>query len=101
MGDNNDIKPKSPQPVITVTQALERARDSAEGARDPTVVQILDTALAEIRTKINAQPTSYVMTQDEFAVFNYFQRLFEGDQIAIAARKRYWDQYNTPATRTG
>ncbi|RDL38107.1 Uncharacterized protein BP5553_05540 [Venustampulla echinocandica] len=98
MGDSSDIKPEGSPSPITVTQALECARDSEEGARDPTIINILDTALADIRRKIDAQPTSYVMTRDEFAVFNYFQRCFEGDEVAVAARRRYWDQYNSPAT---
>lgn len=79
------------QSSITVPQALEIARDSEEGARDPTVVNVLEAALTAIWSKIEAQPTTYVMTRDEFAVFNYFQHRFVGHQVAVAARKRYWD----------
>ncbi|EKD16618.1 hypothetical protein MBM_05087 [Drepanopeziza brunnea f. sp. 'multigermtubi' MB_m1] len=88
--DNGDAKPQSASASI-VAQALEFARDSPEGAQDPTVVTVLGTALTEIWRKIEAQPASYVMTRDEFAVFNYFQDLFIGDQLAIAAKRRYWD----------
>jgi len=77
--------------VESVTQALEIARDSSEGAQDPTVKQILETALTEIWSRIQAQPSSYVMSREEFAVFNLFQKRFEGQELAIAARKRYWD----------
>jgi hypothetical protein len=31
------------------------------------------------------------MTREEFAVFNYFQHRFVGHDLAVAARKRYWD----------
>jgi hypothetical protein len=92
MGGNNGGTRQQPSPAITtVTQALEFARDSPEGAQDPIVATILETAVADIWRKIEAQPTSYVMTRDEFAVFNYFQDRFEGQQLATAARKRYWD----------
>jgi len=77
--------------VKSATQALETARDSSEGAQDPTVKQILETALTEIWSRIQAQPSSYVMSREEFAVFNLFQKRFEGQELAIAARKRYWD----------
>lgn len=77
--------------VTTVIQALEVARDSPEGAQDPTVIHILETAIADIWRKIQARPTSYVMTRNEFAVFNYFQNRFVGRQLATDARKRYWD----------
>lgn len=75
----------------TVAEALEIARESPDGAQDPTVSSILEGALARIWGKVQAQPNSYVMTRDEFAVFNFFQSRFIGNKVAIAARKRYWD----------
>jgi hypothetical protein len=77
----------------SVMQALEVARDSPEGAQDPSIKRILETALAGIWARIQAQPSSYVMTRDEFAVFNFYQDRFQGQRLAIAARKRYWDSW--------
>ncbi|RYP58078.1 hypothetical protein DL769_009110 [Monosporascus sp. CRB-8-3] len=74
-----------------VAHALEVARDSPEGSQDPKVRNILDTALVKIWAKLQAQPDTYVMTRDEFAVFNFFQHRFVGNELAVAARKRYWD----------
>ncbi|KAI1850643.1 hypothetical protein JX265_004353 [Neoarthrinium moseri] len=74
-----------------VAQALEIARESPDGAKDPFVSNILETALAQIWANVQAHPDSYIMSRDEFAVFNYFQHRFEGNKVAIAARKRYWD----------
>ncbi|PHH70670.1 hypothetical protein CDD82_6980 [Ophiocordyceps australis] len=82
--------PKSPQDAA-VAQALEIARDSPDGAADPTVSKILDSALATIWSKVQAQPDSYIMTRDEFAVFNFFQHRFVGNADAMAARSRFWD----------
>lgn len=90
MGNNGSTRQSSAQ-VTTVADALEAARESFEGAQDPNIVNILECAIASIWGKIEALPTSYVMTRDEFAVFNYFQTRFEGRQLAVAARKRYWD----------
>lgn len=75
----------------SVTQALEVARESADGALDPTICKILDNAVETIWGKINAKPNDYVMTRDEFAIFNYYQRDFRGNKIAVDAKKRYWD----------
>jgi hypothetical protein len=80
------------QQDATVAQALEIARESPDGAQDPTVSKILEQALASIWAKIQAEPGSYAMTRDEFAVFNFFQYRFAGNRTAIMARKRYWDQ---------
>ncbi|KAM3551603.1 hypothetical protein MY1884_007633 [Beauveria asiatica] len=79
-------------PVMSdVSQALEIARESPAGASDATVSRILDQAIASIWNKIQAQPDDYVMTRDEFSVFNYFQHRFNGDKTAVAARARYWN----------
>ena len=92
MGGNHRGTRQEPSPAVTsVAQALEIARDSPEGAQDPAVVRILEAALSEIWAKIQARPTSYIMTRDEFAVFNYYQSRFEGQPLASSARKRYWD----------
>lgn len=88
---NNGNTNSSSFPAVTsVTQALELARDSTERANDPAVKSILATELGEIWGKIQAQPTSYVMSREEFAVFNFYQDRFEGNQVAIEAKKRYW-----------
>ncbi|TQW00682.1 hypothetical protein V2A60_001738 [Cordyceps javanica] len=74
-----------------VSQALEIARESPAGASDPTVSKILDQAITHIWKKIQAKPDEYVMTRDEFSVFNYFQHRFVGDKTAMDARARYWN----------
>lgn len=82
---------KSPPQDSAVVQALEIARESPDGASDPTISRILEGALSQIWQKVQAAPASYVMSRDEFAVFNFFQYRFTGDKIAMSARKRYWD----------
>ncbi|KAG9506646.1 hypothetical protein J7337_000179 [Fusarium musae] len=73
-----------------VAQSLEIARENPDGASYPSIRDILESALEEIWTKLQDQPDSYIMTKDEFAVFNFFQHRFAGDKMAMAARKRYW-----------
>ncbi|CAG9999516.1 unnamed protein product [Clonostachys byssicola] len=87
-----------PQPVMAspshdaaVSQALEIARESPDGAQDPTISKILESALSHIWTKVQTHPDSYVMSRDEFAVFNFFQHRFAGQKVAVMAKKRYWD----------
>ena len=77
--------------TLSTSQALELARDSEEGAEDSVVVSVLENAINIIWGKVQSKPTTYVMTRDEFAVFNYFQSRFEGQPIAIEARRRYWN----------
>ncbi|KAJ4415468.1 hypothetical protein N0V82_007339 [Gnomoniopsis sp. IMI 355080] len=74
-----------------VAEALEIARDSYDGARDPIVSGILESALSQIWDRVMENPESYVMTTGEFAVFNFYQHRFMGNKIAIAARARFWN----------
>ncbi|KAF5579628.1 hypothetical protein FPANT_9560 [Fusarium pseudoanthophilum] len=78
----------------SVAQALEIAREGPDGSSDPTISNILENALKRIWYKVEMQPDSYVMTRDEFAVFNFFQDRFINSvnaKKAVDARKRYWD----------
>ncbi|KAI1498091.1 hypothetical protein F5X99DRAFT_342441 [Biscogniauxia marginata] len=84
------IAPVQASNSAEVAQALEIARESPDGARDPIISQILETYLSKVWGRVQAQP-DYVMSRDEFAVFNFFQHRFEGNEMAITARKRYWD----------
>ncbi|RGP74381.1 hypothetical protein FSPOR_1390 [Fusarium sporotrichioides] len=79
------------QQDASVAQALEIARESPDGSSDPTISKILEGALARIWSKVTEHPDSYVMTRDEFAVFNFFQHRFIGNKMALNARKRFWD----------
>ncbi|KAF7546940.1 hypothetical protein G7046_g9155 [Stylonectria norvegica] len=76
----------------SVNQALEIARESPDGANDPTISRILEAALSQIWNKVEAQPDDYVMTRDEFAVFNFFQHRFTGNRTAMSARRRFWEK---------
>lgn len=82
---------KSTQPTAAVMQALEIARESEDGASDATVGKMLDQALEAIWDKVKTQPDSYVMSKEEFSLFNYFQHRFVGNKMAVEARKRYWE----------
>lgn len=75
-----------------VTQALEIARESPDGAVDPTICGILNKALDEIMARARAAPDRYVMSRDEFSLFNYFQHRFVDEKkLVVGLRKRYWD----------
>ncbi|KAI0141664.1 hypothetical protein GGR57DRAFT_400264 [Xylariaceae sp. FL1272] len=88
--------PESDSSSSEVIQALEIARESPDGARDPTISSILESALANIWGKVQAHPDSYIMSRDEFAIFNLFQHRFLDDRLATAARKRFWDNSTLP-----
>lgn len=78
------------QGSLTVSQALQISRESPHDALDPAVSNILEDEFAQICSEMQSQPDSYVMTHDEFAVFNHFQQRLQGNRVADDARSRYW-----------
>jgi len=75
-------------------EALEIARETEDGMRDPTIRNLLETAIARIWNKVLEEPDTYIMAKDEFAIFNFFQHRFLGNEMAIAARRRFWSSYS-------
>ncbi|KAI0540606.1 hypothetical protein GGR58DRAFT_460286 [Xylaria digitata] len=88
----NDFAVSNSNKSITedVIEALEIARDSPEAASHGVIRDLLELALKGIWDSILADHR-YVMSRDEFAIFNFFQCRFRNSTIAMAARKRYWD----------
>ncbi|KAI0973952.1 hypothetical protein F4678DRAFT_392389 [Xylaria arbuscula] len=85
-----------------VIQALEVARDSPEAACHGTIRDLLESALSGIWDRILADESGYVMSRDEFAIFNYFQDRFRNNPMAMTARKRYWDNMSvSPPNQQG
>lgn len=75
--------------VLTIQRALDIARNT-EGDLDPAVADYLEARLAEVWGRIQAQPDDYILTKDEFAIFNYYIRRFEDSLIAERAVARFW-----------
>ncbi|KAL2018004.1 hypothetical protein VTK56DRAFT_1384 [Thermocarpiscus australiensis] len=71
--------------------ALDTARESPEGERNPEVRRILVEAIDQLWKRVLSEPDTYVMTKNEFSLFNYFQDRFIDNRLAVAARARYWD----------
>ncbi|KAE9986505.1 hypothetical protein EG328_005391 [Venturia inaequalis] len=77
---------------FTIQRALEIARNS-EGVVDPTVSSCLERSLRAVWTRLEANPDNYVLTKDEFALFNYFRHRFTSSNTARRAVQRFWDNY--------
>ncbi|KIX07523.1 uncharacterized protein Z518_02176 [Rhinocladiella mackenziei CBS 650.93] len=83
-------------PKLTVRQALQIAQNSQTGQIDPQILQILEEALAQIWTRIQAQPNTYFMNELEFAIFNRYRGRSEfQNETARKAVSRYWNSRGT------
>lgn len=85
--------------ALNIQRALDIARNT-EGDLDPNVAQYLDKQLTELWTRIQARPEDYVLTKDEFAIFNFNIRRFEGSDVAEKAIARFWSNHQEYADRT-
>lgn len=86
--------------VLNYQRAIDIARNS-EGELDPSVSAYLEGALTDIWRRVTIQPEDYVMTKDEFAVFNFYRSRFDENTVAESAVARYWaNTYETPNAST-
>jgi len=91
MGGNADMNGYA---HLTLQRALDIARNCDGGVVDDTVTAFLENKIGELWARLQAQPTTYVFTKDEFALFNYYRSRYESSPIAQSATKRFWDNYN-------
>lgn len=75
--------------VLNYQRAIDIARNS-EGELDPSVSNYLEGALSDIWSRVTASPDDYIMTKDEFAVFNFYRSRFDENVVAEQAVARYW-----------
>lgn len=81
--------------TLTIQRAIDVARNT-EGDLDPGVNNFLEGVYNDIWDCINSGPDSYILTRDEFAVFNYYQSRLVDNPLAEAAIKRFWDNAQDP-----
>lgn len=78
---------------MTVSKALETAKNNEDSRVSPDVTAVLEKANTDIWQRIQARPSSYVMRSDEYAVINYFQGRYKNNRQAQQAIARFWDHY--------
>ncbi|KAI1453695.1 hypothetical protein F4805DRAFT_442517 [Annulohypoxylon moriforme] len=92
---------RQPTLTLSVLEILEAAREGSDTTFSPELELVLKRALRDVWEKILDSSGNYVMTRDEFALFNFFQHLKldeEGTEIARRARQHYWNNvWGTPS----
>lgn len=68
---------------------------------DAQTTAVLEAAIAELWRRIQAEPDSYVLSPDEFALFNYFLERYRGSSVAQRAVARFWNNYHGSVNTDG
>lgn len=84
---------------LTVANALEIAKENQNGQIPPAVTQMLERTIGDIWRRIQAQPSTYVMKKEEFAVFTYYRSRFDNNAVAQQAVARFWNHYKVDSPR--
>ncbi|KAM7195440.1 hypothetical protein V8F20_007499 [Naviculisporaceae sp. PSN 640] len=87
--------PPHPNPPLGrgVLEALELAREDIDAMNDETIRGLLEEAITRVWDKVLAEPDTYILGKDEYSLFNFYQHRFNGNPVAIAARRRFWEVY--------
>ncbi|MCJ1270677.1 hypothetical protein MMC22_010574 [Lobaria immixta] len=78
---------------LTVARALEIIRTSEDGQVPSSVNAVLERTLSEIWHRIQTEPATYVMTKDEFTIFNRYRARFNANRLAQQAVARFWNHF--------
>ena len=79
---------------LTVSKALEIAKQNKHGNIDPVVTAYLGHEIDCIWQRVQAQPLTYIFTKEEFALFNHYRGALDDNEIAQQAVRRFWEHYN-------
>ncbi|KAJ5112975.1 hypothetical protein N7456_001509 [Penicillium angulare] len=85
--------PDSSKDQAAIRQALERARNCENGTVDTQTSSVLEAAITDLWNRLQAEPDTYVLNRDEFALFNYFMERYRGSNITQRAVARFWNNY--------
>ena len=92
----------SPLPdPLTVASALEFIKNNEDGQIHPSVNAVLERAFGEIWQRIQAQPNTYIMTRDEFTIFNRYRARVSGLRVAQQAVARFWNHFQGSPSEVG
>ncbi|KAI4107766.1 MAG: hypothetical protein L6R37_001451 [Teloschistes peruensis] len=83
---------------LTPAKALEIAKNCEDGSVPPTVIAVLEKAIGELWQRIQYQPMTYVMSKEEFVVFNYYRSRFANVPMAQQAVARFWNNFQGDST---
>lgn len=83
---------------MTVAKALDIIKNNEDGQHSAAVNAVLERAAGEIWRRIQAQPATYVMTKDEFTIFNRYRAMFSDRRLAEQAVARFWNNFRGDAS---
>jgi hypothetical protein len=86
---------------LTVTKALEIAKENQNGQVPPNVSAMLERKIGDIWRKIQAQPSTYVMSREEFSVFTYYRARYDNNRVAQDAVARFWSNFKGETSANG
>lgn len=87
----NDPSPPAISDPSEVRRVVLIARDTEYHTLNQTDRELLERTNGRIWERIQAEPETYILSPDEFAVFNFYQNVWPHRPIAENAVKRYWD----------
>lgn len=83
---------------FTLSTAVEIARQNQHGDIDPAVTTFLEQTIDALWQRVKAQPSTYLFTKEEFAVFTYYRDRFRGKPTAQQAVRRFWEHQDSSQT---
>lgn len=84
---------------LSIAGALELVRNNEEGPIPARAISVLERSMTEIWRRIQAQPSTYLLTKDEFSVLNYYRDRYKDYPQAQEAIARFWQHFRGDAAQ--
>lgn len=82
----------SPEGQLTIPEAINIIEQHQPGdIIHLAVTRFLGQKLDQIWNRVRAQPATYMLTKEEFAVFDYHRDIFGENEIVQQALQRFWE----------
>ena len=78
----------------SLAEALKIAKNNSNGPGNSQALQTVERASNDIWRRIQAKPATYIMTETEYSVMNYFQERYKHNDLYQKAVARFWKHYN-------
>ena len=82
------------KPPSDYSEALEIVRNSEPGQAPPEAKRMTDAAIVQLWNRLRAKPDTYIMSDKEFKLFNYYRHAYQSGadgEIGRNAASRYWN----------
>ena len=77
---------------LDIQTALDIARN-ADTDVSPQITNYLESQVRSVWKRLQKKPDTYILSKDEFALFNFYIYRYRGSEVTEKAVERFWNHH--------